>query len=362
MLSVIIPTYNERDNLLKLTAKLIRVLNYTRFEIIFVDDSTDDTFQIIQGLAKRDRRIRWIHRHHQRGLATAVVLGFAKAKGDVVCVMDGDLQHPPELLPEMLEQINSGADLVVPSRFLKNGKPSGLTRMRRIIARGARALTWFLLPKSRWISDPMSGFFMVPISRLQGIDFNPTGWKILLEILVKGNFPEIVEIPYCFEPRCFDDSKMSAQEQLNFLRHLLRLIAESPVENWFWRLTITELCGLSLLLPLFTIATGPLAAPAYLAVLAGGSLLTFPALAVAFPLVKAKVSFQRLLAIRLIGIAVLGSGMLERSQWTGNYFVLILLTMGLALLWNHLLLEYWARHLYYLETLDTIAKPELATN
>ncbi len=362
MLSVIIPTYNECANLPKLTAALIRVLNHTRFEILFVDDSIDDTFQIIQDLAKHDPRIRWMHRHHQRGLATAVVLGFAKAKGDIVCVMDGDLQHPPELLPEMLAQINSGADLVVPSRFLKNGNTRGLTGPRKIIAMGARALTWFLLPKSRWISDPLSGFFMVRRTRLQEITFNPTGWKILLEVLVKGHFSEIVEVPYCFEPRCFEASKMSGREQLNFLRHLLRLIVENPVENWFWRLTIAELCGLSLLLPLFTSVTGSLAAPAYLAVLAGGILLIFPAFTVAIPPVKTQVLFRRLLAIRLSGIAVLGSGMLEQSQWTDNDVGLVILTVGLAVLWNHLLLEYWVRRLYYLETLDKVAKPELATN
>lgn len=242
MISIIIPTYNEKANIPVLADRIRGALNGESYEVIFVDDSTDDTPIVLEQVAKQHPEFRYIHREREKGLATAVIRGFEAARGDILAVMDADLQHPPELLTEMLAHIQRGAELVLPSRFVNGGGDKGLKIHRKLIAKGARAISQLALRRVRKVTDPMSGFFMLRKHVLRGITWNPIGWKILMEILVKGNYTEVVEVPYEFQERYGDESKMSFQQQVNYLRHVYRLIVSSPEDR---RLFLFLLVGIS---------------------------------------------------------------------------------------------------------------------
>lgn len=175
MLSVIIPTFNEKKNVSLISRKISDTLKDYDFEIFFVDDSTDETPNILEEISVANNSIHFVHREKERGLATAVALGFEKANGDILAVMDADLQHPPELLRIMLDKVLSGADLVVPSRFIPGGNDNGLSGIRKLTSRTARLLAWFFLKRTRTASDPMSGFFMMKRQVIEGVKLNPVG-------------------------------------------------------------------------------------------------------------------------------------------------------------------------------------------
>lgn len=234
MLSVVIPVFNEKDNIRELIRRIESTLINREYEIIFMDDSTDDTPQVIAGLAAGKKGIRLIHRDHARGLASAVVEGFGQARGDILAVMDGDLQHPPELLKKMLVEIEQGADIVVPSRFIQGGSDGGLNPLRKLASATARYGGKFLLHSLRPISDPTGGIFMLRKEVLRDKRLDPVGWKILMEILVLGNYHVLTEIPYRFDLRNAGQSKFSFKVQLQYLYHLLKLLKRSPSDRRFY--------------------------------------------------------------------------------------------------------------------------------
>lgn len=254
MLSIIIPTYNEQHNVLAIADRVRQVLDREseEFELIFVDDSTDRTPLFLEQLHREDPRIRYFHRKGVRGLATAVMTGFTAARGSIITVMDADLQHPAELLPTLLERIRSGADLVIPSRFIPGGCDGGLDPVRKVISRAARALAWLLLKRSRCTTDPMSGFFMTRRQVVFGRALNPVGWKILLEVLMKGDYDQVAEVPYRFQSRHGDSSKMNIFEQFNYLRHLVRLALASPEDCRLLKFALVGLSGLGVNLVVYT--------------------------------------------------------------------------------------------------------------
>ncbi|MDD3269814.1 MAG: glycosyltransferase family 2 protein [Syntrophomonadaceae bacterium] len=241
-LSVVIPTYNERENVIKIAQYVEQTLRID-YEIIFVDDSNDDTPIILEHLIKSDPHVRYEHRENARGLGTAVVRGFEIARGDTIAVMDADLQHPPELLTYMFKAIESGFDIVVPSRFIPGGDDGGLNLNRKIVSATARYIGKAALKKLRPISDATSGFFMFRKDVIKGVTLRPIGWKILIEVLARGNYARVAEIPYQFMPRAAGESKMSMQEQWNYLRHLLRLISDSPEDRRFYFFAMVGLSG-----------------------------------------------------------------------------------------------------------------------
>jgi dolichol-phosphate mannosyltransferase len=224
MLSIIIPTFNERDNVFALAQRIKLVLGGIAYELIFVDDSQDDTPERLAELAVIDSSVRFIHRQHQRGLATAVVRGFEMARGDTFMVMDADLQHPPDLLIAMLDALETGADIVISSRFIPGGSDGGLGPLRKLISVTARFMATASLLALREVTDPTSGFFAVRRNVLEGVELRPIGWKILIEVVARGHVKRIVEIPYAFRARKAGESKMSFQEQFNYVRHLARLV------------------------------------------------------------------------------------------------------------------------------------------
>ncbi|KOF56412.1 polyprenol monophosphomannose synthase [Clostridium guangxiense] len=224
MLSIIIPVYNEKKNIRELVIRMENALKSKNYEIIFVDDSNDETTDVIMNLTKQDDKVKLIHREEKRGLSSAVIEGFKEAKGDVFSVMDGDLQHPPEIVPFMLDKINEGADIVIPSRFIQGGSDGGLNLFRKFVSWTARYMGKVLFKKLRQISDPTSGIFMLKKSVIANKNLSDIGWKILIEVLVMGEYNNLVEIPYAFDTRNSGESKMSAVVQAQYLKHLFSLL------------------------------------------------------------------------------------------------------------------------------------------
>ncbi len=226
MLTIIIPTYNERDNIAILWSRLKSALGDLSFEVIFVDDSTDGTDRVIAACAEDDPRIRVLHRESERGLATAVVEGIRAARGEMFCVLDADLQHPPELISDLLSALND-ADVVVASRFVPGGR-NELSLPRRLVSRGAILLAQAFVPAVRTVRDPTSGFFICRRKAVEGAELRPIGFKILLEILAKGKYRQVREVPYVVEHRRAGSSKLGVSEQLGYLQHLWALRRSKP--------------------------------------------------------------------------------------------------------------------------------------
>jgi len=222
--SVVIPTYKEVKNI-PLIAKAINEVMSARkidYEIIFVDDNSDDGSEAAVEDLALTIPVRIIVRKDERGLSTAVIHGIEQAVGEFVVVMDADLSHPADRLPEMISKLESGTnDFVVGSRYTKGGsldKSWGFfRRFNSLVA------TWLALPLAR-ISDPMSGFFALRRSTMpKSYRLSPIGYKIGLELLVKGEFKNPGEVAIHFMDRQFGESKLSWQEQIKYLRHLRRL-------------------------------------------------------------------------------------------------------------------------------------------
>jgi dolichol-phosphate mannosyltransferase len=226
-ITVIIPTYNEHNNLQPLLRRVHAALSRVNYEMLLIDDnSSDGTAELAQSLASQ-YPVRVIIRKDEKGLASAVVHGLRHAKGDIAAVIDADLQHPPELLPVLLEAIQGGAQVAVASRYVKGGGCQGWSVLRRLVSKTATMLAHVFLPSTRKILDPMSGYFMLDKDVVSGADLNPMGYKILLEILVKGKFTRVAEVPYCFAVRSSGESKLGLRQQADYLRHLYLLMRSS---------------------------------------------------------------------------------------------------------------------------------------
>ncbi|MGO4681889.1 glycosyltransferase [Microbacterium sp. 2MCAF23] len=225
--TVIIPTFNERDNIAALISRVSAALRDREGEILFVDDSADDTPDVIRELAATaSMPVRLLHRDKPvGGLGGAVVEGIRSASFDVCIVMDGDLQHPPELLPEMIDRYEEGdADVVVASRYIGGGDNGGLAGALRVgVSRSATLLTKAMFPiRLSGASDPMTGYFLVDRRRVDPDALRPNGFKILLEILVRSDV-RIAEVPMEFGERLHGQSKASFVQGMEFLKHLARL-------------------------------------------------------------------------------------------------------------------------------------------
>ena len=227
--SVVVPTRDEVHNIAPLLERLARVAPDTSMEIIFVDDSSDGTDDEIRRQAARfDRDVTVIHRERDArwgGLGGAVVDGMRQARGAWICVMDGDLQHPPEMLDEMLHTVRErSADLVVASRFCHGGSPGAFGRMRTLLSKGSSSLARLCFPRVlHGVSDPMSGFFLVRRAAVDPDRLKPQGFKILLELLVREASLRRTEVPFTFGERYAGESKTSVAEAGNYLVHLGRL-------------------------------------------------------------------------------------------------------------------------------------------
>jgi dolichol-phosphate mannosyltransferase len=222
-LSLIAPTYNEQENIGRLVERVHGALAGYDYELIVVDDnSPDGTAETARQLSDQ-YPVKVVVRTSERGLASAVVAGFGHASGDVLGVIDADLQHPPEALPSLLEAIRGGADVAIGSRYVEGGGIEGWTFKREVISRGAKLLAAILLPSARRIKDPLAGFFLFRRDVIEGAELSPVGYKILLEVLARGTARNVAEVPYTFREREKGQSNLTYKEQVNYLRHLWRL-------------------------------------------------------------------------------------------------------------------------------------------
>jgi dolichol-phosphate mannosyltransferase len=227
LFSILIPTYNEHDNIAPLLERINAAIPGKYYEVLFVDDdSRDGTPELIKQLSAK-YPCRVVVRKDKKGLASAVVDGFGWAEADTILVMDADLQHPPEVVPSLIEAIQNGADIAVASRYVPGGGTAGWSRIRKIISSGAILLAHVLLPQSRRVKDPMSGFFAFKKSVISGVKLAPIGYKILLEMLIVGKAGKVAEVPFMFAPRELGKSKLDAKQEIEYLKHLLSLMRRS---------------------------------------------------------------------------------------------------------------------------------------
>jgi dolichol-phosphate mannosyltransferase len=225
--SLIIPTYNEHDNIAVLVPRISRALSGYNYEIIFVDDnSRDGTAELAESL-KEEYPIKVIVRRDKKGLASAVVDGLGYASGSTLLVMDADLQHPPEVIPDLLAAIEKGADVAVASRYIAGGGCQGWGLIRKAISRGAIFLSHLLLPATRNVKDPVSGFFAFRKEVVQDARLNPSGFKILMEVLVIGRYKTVTEVPFTFVTREKGESKLNARQQIDYLKHIFSMMRRS---------------------------------------------------------------------------------------------------------------------------------------
>jgi dolichol-phosphate mannosyltransferase len=225
-LSVILPTYNERENLPEVVAQIRRLP--IDVECVIVDDnSPDGTGEVAELLASKDPSIKVIHRPRKAGLASAVYAGLSKASAPYIAVMDADLQHPPHLLTQMLQALEDGYDLVVASRYVRGGGVVGWPLLRRIVSRVATLLAHLTVPRSRAVKDPMSGYFALKRGVLESVRVHsPIGYKLLLTILAKGRYLKVKEVPMLFRRRLRGESKLDQREVLTYLKLLLNLLKQ----------------------------------------------------------------------------------------------------------------------------------------
>lgn len=223
--SVIVPTYCEGPNLTVLVSRVSNAFRQTGLfgEILIVDDnSPDDTAAVCAKLADQ-HPVRLIVRKNERGLSSAVLHGFNNARGEILVVMDADLSHPPEAVPEMIKTLcQPNVDFVVGSRYVPGGQTDAAWGFFRWL--NSKVATLLARPLTN-ISDPMAGFFAIRRDTYRAADrLDPIGYKIGLELLVKAQCKGVREIPIHFRDRLHGESKLNFREQVNYLRHLVRLM------------------------------------------------------------------------------------------------------------------------------------------
>ncbi|MEO3703642.1 glycosyltransferase [Trichormus azollae] len=228
LLSLVIPTYKERNNIENIINILSRLLDEAvpgNYELIIVDDDSPDlTWELAQSLLPDYPQLRVMRRQEEWGLSSAVIRGWQVATGRILGVIDGDLQHPPELLIQLLQKIEQGADLALASRHVDGGGVSSWSVIRRFLSRGAQVLGLIILPGVLGrVTDPMSGYFMVRRSAIAGATMNPVGYKILLEVIGRGQVREIAEAGYIFRERTEGESKVTWKQYIEYIQHLIRL-------------------------------------------------------------------------------------------------------------------------------------------
>jgi dolichol-phosphate mannosyltransferase len=237
--SLILPTFKESQNIASIVQILTQLLDgYLpgQYELIVVDDDSPDlTWKIALELLPYYPQLRVMRRQTERGLSTAVVRGWQVARGKILGVIDADLQHPPEVLLQLLQEMGHGADLAVASRHVDGGGVSQWSAVRRFLSRGAQMLGLVILPEVIGrLSDPMSGYFMVRRSAIIGKQLSPVGYKILIEVAARGKIRWIAEAGYVFRERVAGESKVTWKQYIEYIQHLLRLrFSLWPVERFF---------------------------------------------------------------------------------------------------------------------------------
>ena len=248
LLSVVIPTFNEAQNVREMISRLDVALKGIAWEAIYVDDnSPDGTAAEAKALAATDDRVRCIKRLGRRGLASACIEGIMSSAATYVVVIDADLQHDERILPRMLSLLtNDSADLVIGSRYIPGGSADAFASSRASFSKLANRIAQMLLGVS--VSDPMSGFFMMRRDRFEQVagELSSIGFKILLDIMVtaRGHL-RVVEVPYEFRERLFGESKFDARIGLEFLGLILAKLTRGIVDPRFVSFALVGTVGLA---------------------------------------------------------------------------------------------------------------------
>ena len=222
MLSIIVPCYNEAESLPILVESVFTVTksNSIDTQIVVVDDNSPDGTGKIAEKLKEKYNIAVVHRKGKEGLSSAVVAGFAAADGDILGVMDADLSHDPTIIPRMVELLQENkAQVAIGSRHVKGGGSDNWPLIRRIIS-GTAIMMGRIVTDVR---DVTSGYFCFKREIINNIEINPIGFKIGLEIFVKGNYEHFVEVPFIFRDRLHGQSKLGKGEIFNYIKHLIAL-------------------------------------------------------------------------------------------------------------------------------------------
>ena len=224
LLSLVVPTYNEHDNIVPLLDHVRAAMAGRLLEICVVDDdSPDETWKIAGEYARSHPEVALIRRRKERGLSGAVIEGFRRARGDLLAVMDADLSHDPALLPSLVDAVLTGADIAVGSRRIPGGGADLWPWYRHLASDGATGLARWALRVP--LTDPMSGYFVMRRDVFESVHdrLRTRGYKILLEIVARADGLKIVELPYIFRARRQGVSKMSARVAAQFLTSLWML-------------------------------------------------------------------------------------------------------------------------------------------
>lgn len=246
-LTIVVPTRNESGNVAPLLARIDPVIGHLSAEVIFVDDSTDGTPDVITAeVPNHVLPVRLIHRQPEQrtgGLGGAVLEGMRAARGHWIVVMDGDLQHPPELLPTLFTKaLDEHMDLVIASRYCDDGSASSFNAIRSFVSRGSTIAAKAMFPRRLHnVDDPMTGFFLIRRDAIDLDALQPNGFKILLEIVARTPRLRIGSVPFEFGERHSGESKASIREGFRFLSLLLSL----RMGPWLTRFTHFGLVGVS---------------------------------------------------------------------------------------------------------------------
>jgi dolichol-phosphate mannosyltransferase len=255
LLSAIVPTFNEIDNVRELVERLSRCLAGLPWEVVFVDDdSHDGTLDELHRISRSDSRVRFLHRIGRRGLASAVVEGILATSSPVVAVLDCDLQHDETLLPKMLESLHAtDCDVVVASRYMETGNVRGWPKSRLLFSRVATKLAELVLRTP--LTDPMSGFFMIRRSAFDQVvrRLSNQGYKILLDILLSEPDLRVKEIPYTFRTRVHGESKLDMIAVFDYLALLIDKVIGHVIPLRF--VMFASVGGMGLIVHLAALAT-----------------------------------------------------------------------------------------------------------
>jgi dolichol-phosphate mannosyltransferase len=227
-LALVIPTLREAANLPGLLGHVRSVLDPLEidYEIIVVDDdSRDGTEEIVSAIGHENPRVRLLVRKGERGLSGAVLHGWRHTDAAILGVMDADLQHPPELLPALVAAILAGNDMAIGSRYTAGGEVGAWNPIRKWLSTVAVWATWPIQRAGIRAKDPMTGFFLLRRECIDGIDFQPSGFKLLLEILVRGRIRSVAEVPLAFGSRSRGASKANFKVGWDYAKLLARLYA-----------------------------------------------------------------------------------------------------------------------------------------
>jgi len=224
LVSLVVPTYNERENIVVLLDQVLATMGGFTLEVCVVDDdSPDGTWQAVAAYAGRHPEVGVIRRLGERGLSGAVIAGFRRARGDLLAVMDADLSHDPALLPVLAKAVFAGADVAVGSRRIPGGGADVWPWYRRLASNSATALARWTLGVG--LADPMSGYFVMRRRLFEAVAdrLQPGGYKILLEIVAQAGPLTLVELPYVFRDRRQGVSKVTPRVVGQYLRSVVRL-------------------------------------------------------------------------------------------------------------------------------------------